>query len=151
MPSSVDAFDPKLWVWGARDESPRFLHTMIRVKDFEASMRFYVDGLGMTVLDRFDVPVRRSTGVFLGFADYAAGGLLELAQNWDAEGPYSHGTGYGHIAIGVPDIMAMVAKLEAMGSEITLRPKVLLAGGPHVAFAKDPDGYSVELIETRRS
>lgn len=149
--TSSDEFNPKLWVWGTEASKPRFLHTMIRVKDYDAAVRFYVDGLGMKQLgDRFDIETRRVTGVFLGFEDYAAGGCVELVQNWDAAGPYSHGTGYGHISIGVPDIAAMVAKLEAMGREVTLRPTVLIAGGPRVAFVKDPDGYSLELIQTRR-
>lgn len=150
--TSADEFNPKLWVWGTAASKPRVLHTMIRVKDFAAAMRFYVEGLGMKQMDPpFHVETRRATGVFLGFEDYAAGGCVELAQNWDATGPYSHGTGYGHIAIGCPDIAGMVARLQAMGAEVTLRPTVLIAGGPHVAFVKDPDGYSVELIETRRS
>jgi lactoylglutathione lyase len=148
--TSPDEFNPRLWVWGTNASKPRVLHSMVRVKDFDAAMRFYVDGLGMEVLGRFDVATRRSTGVFLGFGDYDAGGVLELAHKWDHEGPYTHGTGYGHIAIGVPDITATVAKLEGMGAEVTARPKELIAGGPAVAFVKDPDGYEVELIQTKR-
>lgn len=144
--------NPKLWVWGTHDSKPRFLHTMIRVKDLDASLRFYIDGLGMKKLDEpFDVPVRRVTAIFIGFESYAAGGCLELVNYWDAEGPYSHGSGYGHISIGVPDIDAMVARIEAMGAQFTLRPTVLLEGGPQVAFFKDPDGYMVELVQTRQS
>jgi lactoylglutathione lyase len=124
---------------------------MIRVNDFDVALRFYVDGLGMKVLDRFDIESRRVTLLFIGYGGYAEGGLLELTRGWDADGPYSHGTGYGHISIGVPDIAAMVAKLEAMGVEITSRPKALMAGGPSVAFVKDPDGYEIELIQTRQS
>jgi lactoylglutathione lyase len=152
MNNATAKFNPDLWVWGTHDKKPRFLHTMIRVKDFDAEFRFYVEGLGMKPLgDRFDVEVRRVTGIFIGFDDYAAGGCVELVQNWDADRPYSHGTGYGHISIGVPDVPAMVTKLETMGAEVTLRPTVLIEGGPHVAFVKDPEGYSVELIQTRRN
>lgn len=149
--TSMDEFDPRLWVWGANASKPRLLHSMVRVKDVDAAIHFYVNGLGMKVLGRFEIETRRSTGVFLGFGDYDAGGVLELAQKWDHEGPYSHGSGYGHVAIGVPDMAATVAKLEAMGTEVTLRPKALIAGGPAVAFVKDPDGYEVELIQTRRT
>jgi lactoylglutathione lyase len=88
--------------------------------------------------------------VFVGFNDYTAGGIVELTRSWDFDGAYSHGSGYGHISIGVPDIVAMIAKLETMGMEITMRPKPLIAGGPRVAFVKDPDGYAVELIQTHR-
>lgn len=149
--TSRDECDPKLWVWGADASKPRLLHSMVRVKDVDAAIRFYVNGFGMKVLGRFEVETRRSTGVFLGFGDYDAGGVLELASKWDHEGPYSHGSGYGHISIGVPDMTATVAKLESMGAEITVRPKPLIPGGPAVAFVKDPDGYEIELIQTRRS
>jgi lactoylglutathione lyase len=150
--TSATEYDPKQWVWGTDYSKPRFLHTMLRVKDLGAALRFYIDGLGMKQLgDRFDVPVRRVTAVFIGFEDYAAGGCLELVHYWDSEGPYTHGTGYGHISIGVPDVEAMLVRLEAMGAEVTLRPAVLIAGGPKVAFLKDLDGYSVELLQTNRS
>jgi lactoylglutathione lyase len=141
--------DPHLWIWGWKDEKPRLLHTMLRVKDFDASLRFYVDGLGMRVFDRYEIESRRASCMFIGFNDYAGGGLIELAQYWDAEGPPTHGSGYGHVAIGAPDITGMLAKLEAMGVEVTLRPRALIGAGPRVAFVKDPDGYAVELIETR--
>jgi lactoylglutathione lyase len=144
--------NPKLWNWGTNDSKPRFLHMMIRVADFDAALRFYVDGLGMKQLsDRFDVASRRVTAVYLGFESFDAGGCVELVKRWDDPGPYTHGSGYGHIAIGAPDIEAMVAKLEAMGAEVSLRPTVLIDGAPRVAFVKDPDGYAVELIETRAS
>jgi lactoylglutathione lyase len=79
---------------------------MIRVNDFDAAMRFYVNGLGMKQMDEpFHVETRRATGVFLGFEDYAAGGCVELVQNWDAVGPYSHGT----IAIRVCSSMGIMS------------------------------------------
>jgi lactoylglutathione lyase len=122
---------------------------MIRIQDFERSLRFYVDGLEMSALDRFDIPLRRVTAQFIGFDGYDGGGCLELVCPWDADGPFTHGTGYGHISIGVPDMPGTIARLEAAGVVITTPPTVLLPGGPHVAFVSDPDGYSIELIETR--
>jgi lactoylglutathione lyase len=78
--------------------------------------------------------------------------MVELVHPWDDEGPYSHPTGYAHhIAIGAPDVAAMVTRLEAIGAEVTLRPQHLIAGAPQVAFVSDPDGYSVELIQTRKA
>jgi lactoylglutathione lyase len=125
---------------------------MARVTDFDAALRFYVEGFGMKVLmDKFHAEARRVTAMFLGFDDFTVGGCLELAKNWDAKGPYSHGSGYADISIGVPDLAAMVTKLEAMGTEIGLRPTVLLEGGSRVAFVKDPDGHAVELVQTKRS
>ncbi len=150
--TSTQEFNPKLWNWGTDDRKPRFLHTMIRVQDLDAALRFYTEGLGMKPMgDRFDVPVRRVTAIYIGFEDYAAGGCVELVKRWDDVGPYTHGTGYGHFAIGVPDIEATIARLEALGAEVTLRPTVLLAGAPAVAFVKDLDGYAVELIQTKRN
>lgn len=145
-----DDFDPR-WVWGTNDSKPRFLHAMIRVKDFDAALRFYTDGLGMKQLsNRFDVEARRVTAVYLGFEDFSAGGCLELVQRWDVTEPYTHGTGAGHFCIGVPDMDAMVARLEGMGAQFTMRPTRLLEGAPLVAFFSDLDGYTVELIQTRR-
>jgi lactoylglutathione lyase len=151
MEKNMEAdFNPAMWQWGTEAKSPRFLHAMIRVKDLEKSIRFYVDGLGMKVLDRFDIAPSRFSLVYLAFEDYTAGGALALTYNWDQAEPYSHGSGYGHISIGAPDIFAAVARLEAAGAEIPTRPKKMVSGAPHLAFAKDPDGYLIELIQTNR-
>ena len=145
-----DDFNPAYWPWGTSADGPRFLHTMIRVRDADASIRFYVDGLGMKLLDRYDFEAGRFSLIYLAFDGYDGGGALELTYNWDAEEDYSHGTGYGHIAIGVPNVHAAVEALSAMGAEIPVPPKKMVAGAPYMAFAKDPDGYMVELIQTRR-
>lgn len=149
MPEQL-GFNPELWCWGTRDERPRFLHTMIRVASIDASLRFYLGLLGMkTMGERFDVPARGVTAIFIGYDSYAAGGCLELVEVWNRTEPYTHGSGYGHISIGVPDIDATAARLEAAGVEFTLKPTALLEGGPKVAFIRDPDGYAIELIQTR--
>ncbi|MEZ5441768.1 MAG: VOC family protein [Lysobacterales bacterium] len=149
--TSPVSYDDKQWVWGTDDSRPRFLHAMIRVRDFDAMLRFYTEVIGMKQLgERFDVPARRVTAVFIGFDSYAAGGCLELVHRWDVEEPYTHGTGYGHISIGTPDMAATVARFDELRVEFTLRPTVLLEGGPQVAFIKDPEGYSIELVQTRR-
>jgi lactoylglutathione lyase len=143
-------FDPAQWVWGTEETAPRFLHTMIRVREFEPALRFYIEGLGMKVLNRFSVPLRRVDAMFIGFADYAQGGMLELVRLWDHQGPHTHGSGYGHISVSAPNLEATVARLQAMGAEVTTPPTVLIAGGPRVAFVKDFDGYAIELIQTCR-
>lgn len=143
-------FDPAYWSWGTESKGPRFLHAMIRVKDADASIAFYTQGLGMKVLDRYDFEGGRFSLIYLAFDGYDGGGALELTYNWDQPEPYSHGSGYGHIAIGVPDIHVAVAGLEAIGAEIPTRPKQMVAGAPFIAFAKDPDGYQIELIQTNR-
>lgn len=147
--NQTEDFNPDYWVWGEDEAEPRMLHAMIRVKDFQESLRFYVDTLGMKVLDRFDIESRRATALFVGYGNYRNSALLEITQKWDVDG-YTHGDAYGHVAIGVPDLLAMVARLEKAGYEITDAPKVLMQGGPMVAFTKDPDGFAVELIQIQK-
>lgn len=137
-------------IWSAQDGRPRVLHVMLRVRDFEAAMRFYTEGFGMKPLgEPFDVEGQRMSAVCLGFDDGETGGCcLELVYYWDAEGPYTHGTGFGHISMGVPDIDELLGKLGKMGAKVTLPPRALVSGGPRVAYLEDLDGYAVELIET---
>jgi lactoylglutathione lyase len=146
-PGAAGDFDPRYWQWGQRDAGPRMLHAMIRVKDMEASLRFYVDGFCMRVLDRFDVPARRVSGAYIGYGTFEQGGLLELTQKWD-DADITPGS--FHFAIGVPDMAAAVTRLEAAGARVELTPRVLVPGGPQVAFIKELNGYSIELIQTCR-
>ncbi|WP_232476194.1 lactoylglutathione lyase [Flavisphingomonas formosensis] len=148
--AETDKIDP-LWVWGETADRPRLLHSMLRVRDVEKSLRFYCDGLGMTLLDRYDFEQGRFSILFLSFAGYRDGpAAIELTYNWDTETPYTHGSGYGHIAIGVPDVAAMYARLGDHGGEPVTAPKTMMAGAPELAFVKDPDGYAIELIQIRR-
>jgi lactoylglutathione lyase len=148
---TIDEFNPRYWPWGANASRARFLHTMIRVRNVDATLRFYLEGLGMKLLDRYDFESGRFSLLYLAFDGYEGGGALELTYNWDTEADYSHGSGYGHIAIGVPDIYGVVERLQSLGAQITVQPKKMLAGAPNIAFAKDPDGYQIELIQTRRA
>lgn len=143
--------DP-LWVWGEDTEKPRLLHSMFRVRDVDASLRFYCDGLGMTLLDRYDFEAGRFSILFLSYAGYRDGpAALELTYNWDQDSSYTHGSGYGHIAIGVPDVPAMWTRLAEFGGVQGTAPKAMLPGAPQLAFVTDPDGYAIELIQIRRA
>jgi lactoylglutathione lyase len=73
--------------------------------------------------------------------------VLELTYNWDQEEPYDLGDGFGHIAIGMPDIYGVCEKLEAEGVSIPRPPGPMKHGGPEIAFIEDPDGYKIELIQ----
>jgi lactoylglutathione lyase len=139
----------KSWMFGLNSSKPQLLHIMIVIKDIEAALRFYIDGLDMKLLGQFDVEERRVTALFVGFEVGAT--ALELAHYWDSAGTDTHGSGYRYVAIGVPDIDVAMAKLEAMGVEISMRPTILVAGMPRAAFVKDPDGYAVELFQTRNA
>tara|TARA_R110002049_G_scaffold36727_10_gene116713 strand:+ start:4551 stop:4946 length:396 start_codon:yes stop_codon:yes gene_type:complete len=124
---------------------------MFRVRDIDASLRFYCDGLGMQLLDRYDFEQGRFSILFLSYAGYRAGpAALELTYNWDQEADYSHGSGYGHIAIGVPDVPAMWSRLTQFGGRQGSAPKSMLEGAPQLAFVQDPDGYAIELIQVNR-
>jgi lactoylglutathione lyase len=143
--------DP-LWVWGENADQPRVLHSMLRVRDVDASLRFYCDGLGMTLLDRYDFDASRFSILFLSYAGYRDGAAaLELTYNWDQAEDYTHGSGYGHVAIGVPDVPAMWERLAEYGGKRGTAPKAMMPGAPQLAFVQDPDGYAIELIQISRN
>lgn len=124
-----------------------YLHTMVRVRDIERSLAFYTL-LGMRELRRREVREGRYTLVYIGFADNAHGQAeIELTYNWDQESDYEVGTGFGHFAIGVPDVAAAVEKVRAGGGKVTREAGPLKFGTTVIAFVEDPDGYKTELVE----
>ena len=127
----------------------RFLHTMIRVKDAERSIDFYTRLLGMSVLRNMDFEGGRFTNIFVGYGDEDSEAVVELTHNWDQEEPYTHGSGFGHLALGVPDIYATCEALEAEGVNIPRPPGPMKHGTTVIAFIEDPDGYKIELIEKK--
>ena len=133
----------------APQDSKRFriLHTMIRVRDLDKSLDFYTRLLGMTQLRRKDFPGGKFTLAFVGYGGEADHTVIELTHNWDQEEPYDLGTGFGHVAIGVPDIYATCERLEAEGVAIPRPPGPMKHGTTVIAFIEDPDGYKIELIE----
>ncbi len=126
----------------------RILHTMLRVRDLDASIRFYTELFGMKLLRRKDYPGGEFTLAFVGYGDESDHTVLELTHNWD-HGPYDLGDGYGHVAIGVDDIHVVCERLRAQGARITREPGPMKHGSTVIAFVEDPDGYKVELIEER--
>ena len=125
----------------------RMLHTMMRVFDLDKSIDFYTRLLGMQLLRQNDYEGGRFTLAFVGYGDENAHTVLELTHNWDQEEPYELGAGWGHIAIGVPDIYATCKTLEAEGVNIPRAPGPMMHGTTVIAFVDDPDGYKIELIE----
>lgn len=124
----------------------RFLHTMIRVGDLERSIDFYTNLLGMTLLRRKDYPEGRFTLAFVGYGPEEHETVIELTHNWDTD-RYEPGTGFGHLALAVPDIHAAYARLAAAGVRIPRPPGPMKHGATVIAFIEDPDGYRIELIE----
>ena len=127
----------------------RLLHTMLRVFDLDKSLDFYTRLLGMKLLRKSDYEGGRFTLAFVGYGEEADTAVIELTHNWDQAEPYSIGSGYGHIAIGVPDIYGTCEKLRAEGAKITREPGPMKHGSTVIAFIEDPDGYKIELIERK--
>ena len=125
----------------------RLLHTMIRVKDVDKSIDFYARHLGMSVLRNKDFPGGKFTNVFMGYGDEDENTVLELTHNWDQEESYTHGSGFGHLAVAVPDIYGVCAQMEKEGVSIPRLPGPMRHGTTVIAFIEDPDGYKIELIE----
>ena len=131
----------------AGTDAYRLLHTMIRVKEQDKSIDFYTRYLGMKVLRQKDFEDGRFTNTFIGYGDESSEAVIELNYNWDQDKPYSHGSGFGHLAIGVPDIYATCEALKAEGVPIPRAPGPMKHGTTVIAFIEDPDGYKIELIE----
>jgi len=125
---------------------PRLLHTMIRVGDLDRSVDFYTRLLGMKELRRRDVPEGKYTLAFVGYGDESENAVIELTYNYGVE-KYDLGTGFGHLAIGVPDVYATCEALRKAGAKITREPGPVKFGTTVIAFVEDPDGYKIELIE----
>jgi lactoylglutathione lyase len=126
--------------------SGRYLHTMLRVGDLDRAIKFYTDMFGMKELRRWDVPAGKFTNAFVGYGDEDTNCVLEFTYNYGVE-KYEIGTGYGHIAIGVPDVYATCEQLRKAGAKISREPGPVKHGTTVIAFVEDPDGYKIELVE----
>jgi lactoylglutathione lyase len=125
----------------------RYLHTMYRITDPEASRRFY-EALGLESRGEFPIVrngVLEATNYFFGVPGQAE--ELELTFNHDGR-TYDNGTGYGHIAIGVDDLTATLERLATQGIEPEREPYRVREGGSLLCFVRDPDDYRIELIES---
>jgi lactoylglutathione lyase len=127
----------------------QLLHTMIRVRDLDKSIDFYTRLLGMTLLRRKDYPSGEFTLAFVGYGNEESHTVLELTHNWGRQEPYEIGTGFGHLAVGVPDIQETCDRLAGEGVKIPRPPGPMKHGGSVIAFVEDPDGYKIELIERK--
>jgi lactoylglutathione lyase len=118
----------------------KYLHTMVRISDVDASLRFYVDALGLEVLRKSENPAGRYTLIFLG-APGQSEAQIELTHNWDESG-YTGGRNFGHVAYAVADIHATCHRLQAHGVTIARPPR-----DGRMAFVRSPDGISIELLQ----
>jgi len=123
----------------------RYLHTMVRVRDLDASLRFYCEGLGLREVRRMENERGRFTLVFLA-ADETPDAEVELTYNWPGtdggQEDYGSGRNFGHLAFRVDDIYALCAHLQGMGVTINRPPR-----DGHMAFVRSPDAISIELLQ----
>jgi len=126
----------------------KYLHTMIRISDIDASLRFFCDGLGLYEVRRYDSESGRFTLIFLAATDdmetarTQKAPLIELTYNWDPE-DYTGGRNFGHLAYRVNDLYALCTRLQDLGITIHRPPR-----DGHMAFIKSPDGISIELLQS---
>jgi lactoylglutathione lyase len=118
----------------------KYLHTMVRVSDLDASLRFYRDALGLVEMRRSDYPQGRYTLVFLA-APGDESAQVELTFNWGPE-TYTGGRNFGHLAYEVDDIYAACQRLREHGVTINRPPR-----DGRMAFVRSPDQISIELLQ----
>ena len=118
----------------------RYLHTMVRVSDLDASLDFYCRKLGLKQVQRIDNEAGRFTLVFVA-AEGQEDCAIELTHNWDPE-QYSGGRNFGHVAYEVDDIYALCARLRDSGVTINRPPR-----DGKMAFIRSPDNISIELLQ----
>jgi lactoylglutathione lyase len=124
----------------------RILHTMLRVGNLEKSLDFYTNVLGMRELRRKDYPDGRFTLAFVGYGAESDTAVLELTHNWDTP-KYDLGSGYGHIAVAVPDAYQACEEVKKRGGKVTREAGPMKHGTTVIAFVEDPDGYKIEFIQ----
>jgi lactoylglutathione lyase len=127
----------------------KFLHTKIRVTDLERSKSFYFEGLGFALVSERRYDDGRFTLAFLRApGDGENGPLIELTHNWDTD-RYERGDGYGHVAYAVGSIAEVKERLRSAGYDLSWGPGKTPDGRRAMAFVDDPDGYEIELLESR--
>ncbi|MEO5558157.1 MAG: VOC family protein [Dokdonella sp.] len=119
----------------------KYLHTMIRVRDLDATLKFFCIGLGLRETRRMENAADKFTLVFLA-ADESPDAEIELTWNWDSTEDYGGARNFGHLAFRVDDIYATCAHLQSMGVTINRPPR-----DGHMAFVRSPDLISIELLQ----
>jgi len=117
-----------------------YLHTMIRVRDLNKALDFFVNKLGLVETRRSEVEAARFTLVFL--ATEVGAPEIELTYNWDQDEPYSAGRNFGHLAYAVDNIYQICERLSRGGVSILRPPR-----DGRMAFVRSPDGISIELLQ----
>ncbi|GMQ03430.1 hypothetical protein CsSME_00049232 [Camellia sinensis var. sinensis] len=131
------------WV---KNDKRRMLHVVYRVGDLDKTIKFYTECLGMKLLRKRDIPEERYSNAFLGYGPEDSHFTVELTYNYGVD-KYDIGTGFGHFGIAVEDVAKTVDLVKAKGGKVTRDPGPVKGGNTVIAFVKDPDGYTFELLE----
>ena len=118
----------------------KYLHTMVRISNIEASLDFYVKAMGLVEQRRYENEKGRFTLIFLACPE-SPDAPIELTYNWDPE-IYTGGRNFGHLAMGVDNIYQFCEHLQKHGITINRPPR-----DGRMAFIKSPDGISIELLQ----
>jgi len=124
----------------------RMLHTMLRVGDLDRSVKFYTEVLGMKLLRTTDRPDQKYSLAFVGYDTEDKAAVIELTYNYGVD-KYDLGSGFGHIALEMPDVAKACAAVKAKGGKVTREAGPVKGGTTVIAFVEDPDGYKIEFIE----
>ena len=119
----------------------KYLHTMIRVRDLDANLRFFCEGLGLKETRRIDNEGGKFTLVFLAAPD-TPDAEIELTYNWGSSEDYGSARNFGHLAFRVENVYDTCARLQAMDVTINRPPR-----DGHMAFVRSPDLISIELLQ----
>lgn len=126
----------------------RLLHTMLRVGNLDKSLDFYTRVLGMQLLRKNDYPEGKFTLAFVGYGAESEQAVIELTYNWGGD-KYDLGNAYGHIALEVDDAYAACDKIREAGGKVVREAGPMKHGNTVIAFVDDPDGYKIELIQSK--
>eukprot|EP00884_Botryococcus_braunii_P010067 jgi/Botrbrau1/19061/Bobra.0100s0085.1 len=135
--------------WLKQDER-RMLHAVYRVGNLDQTVEYYKKHFGMKVLRARDIPEEKYSNTFLGFGPEDTNFALELTYNYGVES-YDIGTGFGHFALGVPDVYKTVDSIKSAGGKVSRDAGPVKGGTSVIAFVDDPTGYKWELIERKGS
>ena len=127
----------------------RILHTMLRVGDLQRSVKFYTEVLGMKLLRTTDRPEQKYSLAFVGYDTEDRASVLELTYNYGVD-RYDLGSGFGHVALEMPDVAKACERVKQMGGKVTREAGPVKGGTTVIAFVEDPDGYKIEFIERKR-
>ena len=126
----------------------RILHTMLRVRNMEHSVKFYTEVMGMKLLRATDRPEQKYSLAFVGYGPEDAHATIELTYNYGVH-KYDMGNAFGHIAIEVADAYKTCEMVKAKGGVVSREAGPVKGGTTIIAFVEDPDGYKIELIQRK--